>query len=183
MTKTKSNKFFFISFLPALAYWYLESNYSLRIALIGGLGLAILELAFEYFYFKHTHLISRVNFVLILLLGGLSLLGEDGIWFKLQPFFTGVGMGGFLLFQNMRNQSVMNTMIGEFNSKPPPRGMVVLMERHMCYFTISYGFFMAYIAFNATTDQWVFFKTIGFYVAFGIFFIFEMIFLRKKKFE
>ncbi len=176
--KDLKNKFFLISFIPAIAYWYLEANYSLQTALIGGMGLAILELTIEYFLFKHTHLISRINFSLILILGVISFMGEDGIWFKLQPFFTGVGMGLFLLIFQWRGKSIMWEMINEIQDKTPPKSFIVILEKHMAIFLFLYGVFMAYVAFKLSTDRWVFFKTIGFYIASFVFFILEFLYLR-----
>lgn len=68
MNKIKSQKnFFWASFLPAIAYWYLEENYSLQIALIGGLVLAVLEMTLEWLFTKHIHTLSKFNFFLILI--------------------------------------------------------------------------------------------------------------------
>lgn len=85
----KKNNLFLISFLPALLYWYLEETQTVEIAIIGGLSLAVLEIGFEKLFFKHIHSISKLNFLIILILGPISLIGKDGVWFKLQPFFTG----------------------------------------------------------------------------------------------
>lgn len=82
----KNNKIFgLMSFLPAIAYWWLEENYPLRIALGVGLGLAVIEILIERIWLGHVHTISKFNFAIIMILGGLSLLGDDGLWFKLQP--------------------------------------------------------------------------------------------------
>ncbi len=52
--KTLSKNFFLISFLPAIAYWYLEENYPVMIAVTGGMILATIEVLFEKIYFKHV---------------------------------------------------------------------------------------------------------------------------------
>ncbi len=109
--KKNSKHFFLISFLPALAYWYLEENYSLEVALTGGILLSVIEMLLEKIFTKHIHTLSKFNFALILGLGSLSLLASEGIWFKLQPFFTGVVMGGYLLFRNLRGKSLITEMV------------------------------------------------------------------------
>ena len=181
MAKTKkSNSFFLISFIPALAYWYLEANASLQVALIAGIGLALAELLLEWALFRHIHTISKINFILIAVLGGVALLGRDGVWFKLQPFFTGVGLGGILLVQNFRGKSIMWGMAHEFQRRPPPRPLLETMEKHLAIFLSAYGFFMGYMAIWRSTDEWLFFKTFGFYLAFGLFAVVEFYFLRRK---
>ncbi|MCF8059681.1 MAG: septation protein IspZ [Bacteriovoracaceae bacterium] len=178
--KTLSQKnFFLISFLPAMAYWYLEENYPIRIAITGGLILAILEIGFEHFYTKHVHTLSKFNFFLILFLGGLSLLGEDGLWFKLQPAFTGVGIAGFMIFRLWKGQGLMWEMMESMPNKPAlPAFIIQGLEKHMVFLFFGYGSFMVFVALKLTTDQWLFFKTLGFYIVFGVFFLFEMVYLR-----
>tara|TARA_B100001971_G_scaffold215192_1_gene259899 strand:- start:153102 stop:153662 length:561 start_codon:yes stop_codon:yes gene_type:complete len=177
----KQNKFFIISFLPALAYWYLEANYDLKIALIGGVGLAILEISFEKFFLKHVHKISLFNFYLIVFLGLIAFIGNDGIWYKLQPFFTGLAMSGFLFYKKIKNTSFMQEMMTEFGNEPVLSDEAMKkMEFHMAIFLLVYGCFMAAVAITMTTDQWIFFKTIGFYIASAVFFLIEMVIIRKE---
>lgn len=177
----KSQKqFFLISFLPAIAYWYLEENYSLKIALIGGLALAILEITLEKIFTKKIHSISLFNFYLILGLGGIALIGDDGIWFKLQPFFTGLFMGGYLIYKRFRGESLMLETMQSMEQKIPNPKMISLLERDLGFFMLIYGCFMAFVAFNFTTGQWTFYKTIGFYIASIIFFLLELFSMRFR---
>lgn len=182
MDQKVSKNFFLISFLPALAYWYLEENYPIRVAVSGGLILAALEIIIEKYFTKHVHGISKFNFLLLLLLGGLSLLGDEGLWFKLQPFFTGVIMGGFLLFKLWRGTGLMEEMMLSMmdESKRPPSFVIRTLELHASIFFLIYGVFMGYVAMYWSSDQWIFFKTAGFYICFFVFFIFELIFVRFK---
>ena len=43
-----------------------------------------------------------------------------------------------------------------------------------------YALFMAFVAIAKTTDTWLFFKTIGLYIVFGIFMFFEFFFIRYQ---
>ena len=175
-----SKRFFFISFFPALAYWYLEANFSLRVALVGGIGLACLEVLLEKILFRRIHIISQINFILLVTLGGVAFWGEDGIWFKLGPCFTGAGFGGLLFIQNMRGKSIMWKMAQEFQNRLAPRFLVETMEKHISLFMVLYGIFMGGVAILCSTDEWVFFRTAGFYLTFLIFAVGEILFLRKK---
>lgn len=177
----KSSKgFFLLSFIPAIAYWWLEENYPVRIALSVGLGLAVLEIVIEKLWRKHVHSISKFNFIILMLLGGVSLLGDDGIWFKLQPTFTGVGIAGFLLFQQKRGIGFIEEMQREFPQKVAiPPALSRRLELHMAIFTLCYGIFMAFVAVKATTDMWLFFKTAGFYICSGLFFVIEVFLMRR----
>ncbi len=182
MNQKLSKNFFLISFLPAIAYWYLEENYPIRIAVTGGLILAFLEIALEKIFTKHVHGISKFNFFLLLLLGGLSLLGDEGLWFKLQPFFTGVIMGGYLLFKLWRGVGLMEEMMMAMmeESRRPPKFIIRILELHSSVFFLLYGIFMGYVAIYLSSDRWIFFKTAGFYIAFVGFFLIELIYIRLK---
>jgi intracellular septation protein len=176
-----NKQFFLISFLPAIAYWYLEEHYSLKIALIGGVLLAVCEIIFEKLYTKHVHSISKFNFYLIASLGAIALIGNDGIWFKLQPFFTGVFMGGYLLFRISQKNGLMLETMESMGRVIPDKNLLIKLERDMSLFLILYGCVMAFIAFTRTTSEWTFFKTIGFYIATIIFFAFELIKIRINR--
>lgn len=173
-------QFFLISFLPALAYWYLEENYDLQTALIGGVGLALLEITLEKVFTKHVHSISKFNFYLIAVLGAIAFIGQEGIWFKLQPFFTGILMGTYLLFRVIRGNGLMIETMESMGREIPDKEAFHSLERDLAIFMIAYGIFMAFVAIYLTTSQWTFFKTIGFYISSFLFFGVEMVILRKK---
>jgi intracellular septation protein len=182
-----NKNFFLISFIPAIAYWYLEENYSIRIAISGGLALSILEIAAEKYFTKHVHTLSKFNFYLILVLGSLSLIGDEGSWFKLQPAFTGWAIGGFMLYRVRAGRGLMQEMMESMPQKNQlPPDIFRAMEAHIGWLFFVYGCFMSYVATSWSTDRWLFYKTIGFYIAFVVFFVFEMIYIRfslKKRME
>lgn len=175
----KHKNFFLISFIPAIAYWYLEENYNLQIALIGGLALAVLEIIFEKIFTKHIHSLSKMNFFLILFLGILSLIAKEGIWFKLQPTFTGIVLAAVFWIKKYRGGSFLWEM-SELMPQRPPEFVIKDMEFHLSFFLLFYGFFMGWVALKLSTDQWLFYKTAGFYIAFFIFMILQMVFTRTK---
>lgn len=179
----KKNNLFLISFLPALLYWYLEETQTVEIAIIGGLSLAVLEIGFEKLFFKHIHSISKLNFLIILILGPISLIGKDGVWFKLQPFFTGIFLSSFLIFNLKRGKSLMLTMMKDMEKKVPmPDFIMQKIEYHLAFFLLINGVFMGYLAIYESTSTWAFFKSIGFYLVFLVFLVAE-IFVIKNSFK
>lgn len=171
--------YFLLSFLPAVAYWYLETYYTLEIALIGGILLGVIEMALEKKFTGHVHTLSKLNIALIVILGGVSLIAKDGIFFKLQPTFTGLSLASFLVFKKIKNQSLMLEMLKDMKQKPPlPEQIYKIMEWHMCLFLIVFAAFMAWVAIYQSTDRWLFWKTGGFYIAFGGFMIIELAYIQ-----
>lgn len=175
-----NKRFFILSFLPALAYWYLEENYSVQVAASGGILLAVIEILLEKIFLKHIHKISWFNFSLIGILGALSLLGEEGIWFKLQPSFTGIFMGGLILFYQIRGRGIFLEMVQEIQSNTKALEFFPKLESHLGLFFLSYGIFMGVVSFNLSTSQWLFYKTIGFYIALFVFFALEIVLMRRR---
>ena len=174
-----SKPYFLLSFLPAIAYWYLETYYTLEVALIGGILLGVIEMLLEKKFTGHVHTLSKLNIALVVILGGVSLIAQEGIWFKLQPTFTGLSLASFLVYKKIRKQSLMVEMLKDMKQRPPlPEETYRLLEWHMCLFLIGFAAFMAHIAINESTATWLFWKTGGFYIAFGGFMIVEMIFMR-----
>jgi len=181
MQKKFSNLYFFLSFVPALGYWILESYYSLTVALVGGVLLGISEIIIERFFSGKVHSISKLNLGLVVFLGLISLWAQEGIWFKLQPTFTGIILFFFLGYQKLQKKSFMVEMMKDFNqSLLLPNELYQKLEWHLALFVLTFGIFMAYIAFSQSTDVWIFWKTIGFYLAFFVFIIVEFVFLRMK---
>lgn len=179
MTNHASRPYFLLSFIPAVAYWILETYFTLEIALIGGIVLGILEMLFEKYFTGHVHTLSKVNMGLIVVLGVISLYAKEGVWFKLQPTFTGVGIASFLVFKKFQKKSLLLEMLKDMGQKPPlPEEAYQMLEWHLCLFLIGFAAFMAKVAILDTTSTWLFWKTGGFYIAFGAFMIVEMIFLR-----
>jgi len=171
--------YFLLSFIPAVAYWLLETYTTLEIALIGGILLGILEMILEKHFTGHVHTLSKVNLTLIVILGGISLIAKEGVWFRLQPTFTGVGVAGFLIYKKLQGHSLMLDMIKDMGQIPPLSEVTYkIMEWHMTLFLLGFAIFMAKIAIYETTATWIFWKTGGFYIAFGGFMVLEMIYLK-----
>jgi intracellular septation protein len=171
--------YFLLSFLPALAYWYLETYYTLEVALIGGILLGVIEMLLEKRITGHVHTLSKLNLVLVVVLGGISLLAKEGFFFKLQPTLTGLSLSAFLLFKKLKNQSLMIEMLKDMKQRPPMADEIYkTLEWHICLFLIGFSGFMAWVALKETTSSWLFWKTGGFYAAFGGFMILEIIYIR-----
>lgn len=179
--KTKAKPYFLLSFIPALAYWLLETYTTLEVALIGGVVLGLLEMVLEKYFTGHVHTLSKVNIALIVVLGGISLFAKEGVWFKLQPSFTGLGIAGFLIFKKFQGHSLMLDMLKDLGQAPPlPDSIYKTMEWHMTLFLLAFAAFMAKVAILDSTSVWLFWKTGGFYIAFGGFMVAEMIYLKMK---
>lgn len=178
--KSRKN-FFLISFLPAIFYWYLETKYPVKIALIGGILLSIVEIAFERFFTGHVHQLSKFNFFLIVFLGGFSLMEENGIWFKLQPTFSLWALALYMAFKLKSGSGFFKEMMLDMNpeGRMPPDFIIRSMERNMAILFIVYGIGMGVLAIWFPTAIWVFFKTAGLFIVLAIFMIIQTLLNRR----
>lgn len=181
--KKKTNLFFLISFLPAIAYWYLEATYPVKIALIGGIILSIAEISFEKIYLGHVHQISKLNFFLIIALGGISLFEENGIWFKLQPALSVWFLAGYMIYRILKGNGFFNEMMDEMQTGDTnnrlPDFILKKFEKNLIIFFLLYGALMGYLAIWSKTSYWAFFKSVGFFIVFAVFAILQVFIIRK----
>ncbi|MEI8345858.1 MAG: septation protein IspZ [Pseudomonadota bacterium] len=194
MISTKTNQppasplsrgFFLFSFLPALAYWYLEAYYPVRVAVAGGVLLAVLEIGLEKWLSKKVHSLSKFNFFLVVFLGIISLLASKGIWFKMQPALSSVGIVSFLFWRLRKGQSILVEMMQEMPGGGKklahiPVALWFFMERNLGIFLSGYGIWMGFAAWKCSTSVWLFGKTGGFYIATALFMVVEMVMMRFR---
>ena len=85
-----------------------------------------------------------------------------------------------MIFYLSKGKGLMGEMASSMGNSQLPDHIFRKLEWHTAVFIILYGCFMGGIAFLGTTSNWVFFKTAGFYIAFFIFMIFEIILMRRQ---
>ncbi len=179
--KKSGNNFFLFSFLPAILYWYMEEHYPVKTALIAGIALSLIEIAAEKYFYGHIHKLSKINLVLVVVLGGLSLIGEDGIWFKLQPSFSLLAMALFMAFKLKKGQGFFQELMEDMrpDGPHPPPEILRSMEVNLTFFFFGYALLMAILAIWFSTSTWAFFKTAGFFIVFLVFIVIQTVVNRR----
>lgn len=183
MQKGNSPPYFLLSFIPALAYWLLETYTTLEIALIGGIILGLVEMGLEKKITGHVHTLSKLNISLVVVLGSISLIAKEGLWFKLQPTLTGVALSAFFLWKKWKHESLIYQMLIDMKTPADrmlPEHIYGAMEWHLCLFLLVFAGWMAYVALYMPTGTWLFWKTGGFYIAFIPYMLLEIVFIRAK---
>ena len=74
----------------------------------------------------------------------------------------------------------MLEMMQEMNNKNLPESIVKILEKNMAIFLIGYGLLMIPVSVYLKTEQWLFFKTAGFYIATLIFFVVQLLLIKRK---
>ncbi|MGE0632860.1 MAG: inner membrane-spanning protein YciB [Pseudobdellovibrionaceae bacterium] len=179
-TPPKALSVFFAGLLPVIAFTVIEEYYGITAGLIAGLAFGIGEVSYELWKFKKVSTITWIGNGLILVLGGISLISSEGIWFKLQPALLEAGFAvalwGSLFFKK-------NIFI--FMAEKQGQSIPEFIQPKMKGLTFRVGIFFAihsvlavWAALYWSTTAWALLKGVGLMVSFILYLVVEMIFLR-----
>ena len=178
--KSQALAFFFGGVLPLVAFTVIEDQLGTIAGIIAGMVFGIGEVLYEYFKLKKVSAITWIGNLLILVLGGISLIAEEGIWFKLQPalfeaFFALFLWGSLLLKKNFL------ILMAEKQGNPIPP----ILHSRFNGLTFRLGLFFAghtglaiWSALKWTTAQWALLKGVGLTVSFIAYMAIEVVVLR-----
>jgi intracellular septation protein len=172
--------FFFGGVLPIVAFTVIEDQYGPLWGTVAGMIFGIGEIVYEKIRFGSVNRITWIGNLMILGLGGISIVSQDGVWFKMQPalfeaFFA------LLLWGSLITKKSFLVMMAEKQGKPIPDVIKPLMNA----LTLRLGFFFAvhaavatWAALYWTTAQWALLKGAGLAITFVLYLGFEVLWLR-----
>ncbi len=178
--KSQALAFFFGGVLPLVAFTVIEDQYGTLAGIIAGMVFGVGEVAYEYITQKKVSAITWIGNLMILILGGISLVSSEGLWFKLQPalfeaFFALFLWGSLILKKNFL------LLMAEKQGNPVPE----VLRPKMNGLTFRLGIFFAihtglaiWSALKWTTAQWALLKGVGLTVSFVLYLILEIFILR-----
>lgn len=174
-------KIVFGALLPVLAFTWLEDQYGILWGVIGGMIFSLGEIAFEFWQEKRVSTLSWIAAVAILILGTLSIIAQDGIWFKLQPaIFEGV-MALTIFVLGFRGRPFLLWLMEQQKQNPPeflrPR-FKNISWRLGCFFAF-HTILAVWAAIAWSTRDWAILKGVGFIASFFLYFGVEIYFLRR----
>src|SRR3954470_12476797 len=71
--------------LPVIAFSVIEDRFGTLWGLVAGMGFGVGEIAYEWIKQRKVDAFTWAGNGMLLVLGGVSLVTNEGIWFKLQP--------------------------------------------------------------------------------------------------
>lgn len=172
---------FFGGLLPVIAFTLIEEKYGVVAGLIAGMGFSVIEIIWEFATQKKVSAITWIGSILILVLGGVSLISSDGIWFKLQPALLEYGMFLFLAGSWLFKKPFLRLMIEKQNPDLPEliKSRMSGMTLRLSFFMLIHGIIATYAAFYWSTEAWAFLKGIGLTGSMILYMVIEMLFARK----
>ncbi len=180
--KKKAATLFFGGLLPIIAFTVIEERYGIIAGLIAGMVFGVGEIIYEYVTVKKVSTITWIGNGLILGLGAISLIFNEGIWFKLQPAILEFGFFVFLLGSWFMNKPFLKLMIEKQNPDAPDfvKAQLSGMTLRLSFFMLAHSLIATWAALYWSTEAWVMLKGIGLTVSMVVYMALEILWARVK---
>lgn len=180
--KKQSLALIFGGLLPVIAFTLIEEKYGIIAGLIAGMIFSVGEIIYEYVTVKKVSSITWIGSGLILVLGGVSLISSDGIWFKLQPALLEFGFFVFLLGSWILKKPFLVLMMEKQNPDAPDfiKNQMSGMTLRLSLFMLLHAIIATWAAFDWSTEAWALLKGVGLTVSMIVYMILEILWARKK---
>ncbi len=147
-------------YLPIICFFIVFKLYGIYAATAAVIVISTLQVSFFWFKNRRLETIPLVTLVLVVILGGTTLLLHDEIFIKWKPsvvywLFTLALLGS----QWFTKKSIMERMMGEKISLPKPIWSQVNVAWSI--FFLGLGFLNIYVVYHFSTNAWVNFKLFG----------------------
>ena len=171
------------SIIPIVLFTLIEDHWGLEAGLIAAIIYAIGEFIFEYWTSKTISKMTLYSNLLIIGLGIISLVFNDGIWFKLQPAIIELVIAFILFGSTLRKTPILLGMIqqqqGEI-SNPILKDFIISLNWKIAVFFVLQSIVATWAAFDWSTENWALLKGIGLPVSLIAYMIIEILFFRRK---
>ena len=156
--------------LPVVAFAVVEELWGAKAGLVAGMAFGVGEIIWEWRTLKRVQAVTWIGNGLLLGLGVVSIVSDDGYWFKLQPAFLEGAMTIALVGSHMLGRPLL-TMLAR--KQMPPESLVpevrTVMEKALRGMNLRMGLFFAlqtalavWSALAWTTAAWALLKGVGF---------------------
>lgn len=168
--------------VPLIAFTVIENEYGTMWGLIAGLAFGAGEVIFELWRHRKVSAITWFGNGMLFALGAISLVTQDGVWFKLQPAILELVVGAAFAGSVFLKRNLL-TWIVRMQGHPFPEPALPYVDG-LCVrigvFFIAQAVLATYAAFYWSTEMWVLLKGAGVLVFFVLYLLVEMIVLRRR---
>ncbi|NBX76937.1 MAG: intracellular septation protein [Proteobacteria bacterium] len=180
-SKNKALRSLFLGgIVPVVVYTILEEKAGPLWGLVFGMGFGILEILIEAFRYQKVETVTWIGNGLLVVMGGISLLTQEGIWFKLQPSILEAGMAVLLLGSWFLKKPLLVTMAKK-------QELPQILENRFAGVTFRLGIFFllhsvlaAYAAFFWSTRAWALLKGVGLTLTMLLYLGIEVVNIRRS---
>lgn len=173
---------FFAGLLPVIAFTLIEEYYGTLAGLIAGMVFGLGEIVFELYKYRKVNTLTWIGNGLLLVLGGISLISSEGIWFKLQPALMEAFFALFLWGSVILKKNLLVFLVEQQGQSFPEKVKPLING-----LTLRVGLFFAlhaaiatWAAFAWSTTAWALLKGVGLTVSFIVYLLAEALYLRYR---
>ncbi len=171
--------------IPLFIYVIADEIWGTKIGLIVAVVVGLAEMIFYLVKDKKIDKFILFDTLLLIALGGISMLLDNDIFFKLKPAligFIGVVLIGIMAF--FKPQLIIPMMHRYMKDFQAGEEQLKLMQKQMkviFYIFTAYTLLVLYSALFMSKEAWAFISGGLFYIIFGIYFVFEIIKNKMKR--
>lgn len=180
--KQAALSFFFGGLLPVIAFTVIEEKYGVIAGLIAGMVFGFGEIVYEWIRHRKVATMTWAGNGLLLVLGGVSLISSDGIWFKLQPALIEAAFAIAMWVSCLMKKPLLIVMAEKQGQQFPEQvrdKFVGVTWRTGLFFAI-HAALAVWAAFDWSTTNWALLKGVGFTVSFVIYLGLEIFYMRRS---
>lgn len=182
LNKSQALSFFFGGLLPIIAFTVIEDQYGPLWGTIAGMGFGCAEIIFEKIKYQQVSRMTWAGNIMILFLGGISILTQDGFWFKIQPALFELGFALMLWGSSLFKKPLLLIMAEKQNPQMPEfmKPFLSTLTFRLGFFFLAHAILATWAALSWSTRDWALLKGVGLTVSFIIYLIIEFLIFRKN---
>ena len=181
-------KFLIKSILPGLLPLFIfiiaDEIWGTKVGLYVALGFGIIELIYTYITTKKIEKFILTDTILLVILGGISIILDNEIFFKLKPALIEAILAVILGFSAFSSKNIVLSMgqryMKNMNISDAQSQMMQKSLKGLFFITIIHVLLIIYSAYFLSNEAWAFISGGLFYIIFVIYFALEFI---KNKFK
>ena len=140
----------------------------------------VLSMGASYYYTKHISPMLKITFVIVMVMGSLTLILQDETFVKMKLTIINTVLGVVLAFGLLRGKAYLKTVM-EMALEMSDAGWHLFTRNYMIFLFAMAGI-NEFIWRTQTTDFWVNFKTFGYMGIMMVFLFGQLMYLFSKKY-
>ena len=173
-----------IGLIPLLAFIVTDEVFGTQIGLIAAIIIGITQLIYFYIKDKKIEKFVLMDTSLILVLGGVSLLSHNDLFFKIKPALIELILVVILGISAFSSKNIILQMqkryTGEIKLNEQQQGQIRNNLKLMFFIMLAHALLIIYAAFYMSTEAWGFISTALFYIIVGVLFVWQLLYNKFK---
>lgn len=170
--------------LPLFVFIIADAIWGTKTGLIVAIAFGILEMAFTFIRYKKFDRFILFDTLLLVALGGVSILLDNEIFFKLKPALVEAILCVILGVSTFSSKNLMLLMskryMKDMEVKQPQLRQMNRSIRILFWIVLLHTVLIVYAAYFLSDEAWAFISGGLFYIVFGVYFFYEFIRMKQQ---